>query len=142
MITKYKKIIACGGLVECQNKILLIYKRNYWDLPKGKIKKDQSRETCALEEVSEETGLNIKKLNIKGKLPPTHHLSEYKSEQVYKKTYWFLMNYNGNLDDIKPEINENIYGVVWFDKNKVLALSPIHQRIEYLLEFAITQIQI
>jgi 8-oxo-dGTP pyrophosphatase MutT (NUDIX family) len=140
MIEKYKKIIACGGLVECQNKILLIYKRNYWDLPKGKIKKDQTKESCALSEVAEETGLNINVLHITGKLPPTHHISDYKGSAVYKKVYWFSMKYDGNLDDITPEIKENIYGVVWFDKDQVLNLHPMHQRIHYLLEFSTQQL--
>jgi 8-oxo-dGTP pyrophosphatase MutT (NUDIX family) len=141
MITQYDKIIACGGLVECQNKILLIYKRGVWDLPKGKIKKHQTKEECALEEVAEETGLDINLLKITGKMPPTHHLSDYKGSTVYKKVFWFLMHYEGNLDDITPEIKEDIYGVVWFDKQAVLGLEPIHKRISYLLEFAIKQIK-
>lgn len=142
MITKYKKIIACGGLVQCQDKFLFIYKRGMWDLPKGKQKGEQSKSECALAEVSEETGVDISQLEITGKLPSTHHMSDLKGEEVYKKVYWFLMKYHGEIGDIRPEVNEDIYGVVWFTREQALALAPIHKRISYLLDLAFNQLEV
>ena len=58
-----KRVLAAGGIVINRfNEVLLIYRRTMWDLPKGHIEKNETPETCALREVSEETGL--KKLQI------------------------------------------------------------------------------
>ena len=35
----------------------MIFRRNKWDLPKGKLDKGETIEQCALREVEEETGL-------------------------------------------------------------------------------------
>ena len=51
-------ILAAGGLVRDEGKILIIYnrKRAEWTLPRGKLKNDESPERAALREVREETG--------------------------------------------------------------------------------------
>jgi 8-oxo-dGTP pyrophosphatase MutT (NUDIX family) len=47
-----KKIIAAGGLVLNEDKeILMIFRRGFWDLPKGKLDPDETIEHCALREV-------------------------------------------------------------------------------------------
>ena len=53
-----KTIIAAGGLVENEKgEILMMFRRGFWDLPKGKLDEGESIETCAVREVQEETGL-------------------------------------------------------------------------------------
>ena len=47
-------IIAAGGIVKKNNQILMIYRNNKWDLPKGKIEDDEEIKTCAIREVKEE----------------------------------------------------------------------------------------
>src|SRR5688572_22575590 len=63
ILEKIKKeftvIQASGGLVYSNdNKILLIFCRGKWDLPKGKLDEGEELVACALREVKEETGLS------------------------------------------------------------------------------------
>ncbi len=45
-------IIAAGGIVVNPNKeILWIFRRGFWDLPKGKLDPNESIEACAIREV-------------------------------------------------------------------------------------------
>ena len=49
---------AAGGVVyNTKNEILLIHRRGFWDLPKGKMEIDETIEDTAIREVEEETGL-------------------------------------------------------------------------------------
>ena len=57
----FRIIEAAGGLVynkEVEGEVLLIFKRDHWDLPKGKIDEGESRQEAAVREVMEETGLS------------------------------------------------------------------------------------
>jgi hypothetical protein len=57
IMTEFKLIQASGGIVFNQkNEILLIKRLGKWDLPKGKIKKSETLEECAIREIEEETG--------------------------------------------------------------------------------------
>src|SRR5687767_1785021 len=55
---EFTLIQASGGLVYNGNKILLIFRRGKWDLPKGKLDEGEDLVRCALREIQEETGLN------------------------------------------------------------------------------------
>ena len=49
---------AAGGLVENdEGKVLIIFRRGKWDLPKGKMDEGETPALCAIREVEEETGL-------------------------------------------------------------------------------------
>ena len=91
-----KKIIAAGGLVQNeQGELLMIYRRGKWDLPKGKLDKNETIEACAVREVMEETGLTNIEL---GKWIDTgYHLyfDPYLNEDVIKETHWFAMRAAG-----------------------------------------------
>ena len=53
----FKVIEAAGGVVMNEkNDILVIFRSGKWDLPKGKIDKNESIRSAALREVMEETG--------------------------------------------------------------------------------------
>jgi len=43
-----------------------------WDLPKGKIERDEDQMAAALREVMEETGINM--INISEKVGETYHV--------------------------------------------------------------------
>ncbi|MBK8843608.1 MAG: NUDIX domain-containing protein [Saprospiraceae bacterium] len=56
--TQIKEIAASGGVVFNEfNEVLFIYRRGFWDLPKGKIDPGETKEQTAVREVEEETGI-------------------------------------------------------------------------------------
>ena len=58
------KIETAGGIVLKNDKILFIFKRGMWDLPKGKVEGGNSSKKTAKIEISEETGLPKSQLKI------------------------------------------------------------------------------
>jgi len=113
---------AAGGIVRnTHEQRLFIYRFNKWDLPKGKIEKNETPAEAALREVSEETGLNGQ--SIIAELPSTYHIYEYKGKRIFKRTFWYAMQYNGN-QTLVPQLEEEITEAAWFQETaleKVLA---------------------
>lgn len=114
----FKVIEAAGGLVKNKNDELLFIRRmGKWDLPKGKIEKDESLEQAALREVEEETGLQ--ELILEEFLNNTFHIyTERNGEKILKTTYWFKMTYVGNAQPT-PQIEEGISEVCWKDEEMI-----------------------
>ena len=105
---------AAGGLVLCGGHALLIRKHIRWDLPKGKVKKRESSETCALREISEETGLDERLLSIRQKLCRSSYISYYSYGPVNKTVDWFILDYAGELaDPLTPDLSEDIDMCRW-----------------------------
>lgn len=131
------KIKTAGGIVLKDDKILFIYKRGRWDLPKGKVEEGASSRKTAKIEISEETGLPKSQLKILKKLIPTHYHKRVDGEVVVKKTEWFLIKFNGDKNTpLIPDRNEGITDCKWFTFDElVLVLEESHERIRYLIEF-------
>lgn len=113
----FKIIEAAGGIVVNQRKELLcIYRWGKWDLPKGKIEKDEPKELAALREVEEECGITGLTLGVLK--TTTFHIYPSPKKQnkfILKPTYWFAMEYYGN-EALKPQISEDITQAKWLDK--------------------------
>lgn len=110
----FTQIDAAGGLVKNnKNQILAIFRNNKWDLPKGKVDNGEDIKHAATREVCEECG--ISDVKIKESLKPTFHIYKLNDEWVLKKTYWFEMQYDKD-ENLKPQLEENITEVKWFDK--------------------------
>ena len=103
------KIETAGGIVLKNDKILFIFKRGMWDLPKGKVEGGNSSKKTAKIEISEETGLPKKQLKILKKLIPTHYHKRVDGEVIVKKTEWFLIKFKGDENTpLVPDRDEGI----------------------------------
>lgn len=82
-------IIAAGGVITRakfeSEEILICHRPDYddWCLPKGKKRKDESIEQCAVREITEETG------NVPLLVEFIGH-TEYRSKSRRKVVYWWL----------------------------------------------------
>ena len=115
LLKDYRKITAAGGLVlNDEGKLLMIFRRGKWDLPKGKFEKGETIETCAEREILEETGLI--KVNLKKPLLVSYHTYTDKKKNYLKDTHWFLFDAPG-IQEVAPQIEENITKIEWVDKD-------------------------
>lgn len=112
---QFKIIKAAGGLVIKDGKILMIYRLGKWDLPKGKMNKNEDVQEGAIREVEEECGIKVQVID---KLPNTWHSYAYKGNKILKKSSWFVM---ACLDDtlMKPQAEEFIEEVRWMTPQEV-----------------------
>ena len=110
-------IEAAGGVVRSDKGYLMIFRNGLWDIPKGKLAKNESVETAAVREVEEECAITAPL--IESPLIDTYHTYVYKGKNVLKKTYWFVMSYSGN-ESLVPQINEGITKVKWVSKAELL----------------------
>ena len=111
-LTKHFKVVQAGGglVFDRIGRVLLIFRRGKWDLPKGKLEEEENIEACALREVSEETGLvHIHARNFLG---ITRHAYEEKDDLILKETHWYVMDYRGN-DELIPQAEEDIERAEW-----------------------------
>lgn len=109
---KYKLIEAGGGLVVNEkDEILLIYRLETYDLPKGKMEKGETPKESAHREVEEETG--VKGLKTHDLLGITFHTyrTKKKKKRILKKTYWF--NMTAKKQPLTPQLEEDIEKAEW-----------------------------
>lgn len=129
-----KFIEAAGGVVENDNKELLLIKRfGIWDLPKGKIEKHETERGAAIREVCEETGLtNVKIINT---LPNTFHIYQKKGKWYLKKTHWFFMK-TEDVSELIPQTDEDISEALWMKKSTAKqAISESYRSIKETLGY-------
>lgn len=108
---------AAGGLVFNEDgKVLFIFRRGKWDLPKGKIDAGENPEQAAVREVSEETGL-VKPV-ITQTICDTYHIYPLKGQFILKKTYWFKMKSAGIQKPI-PQTEEDITEALWLNAGNI-----------------------
>lgn len=109
----YEVIEAAGGLVKRENnKFLAIFRRGKWDLPKGKLEKDEIPEQGAVREVKEECG--IAEIQLLNHITNTYHTYNLNHQTILKKTYWYEMFYSGH-GELKPQTEEDITDAKWLD---------------------------
>jgi 8-oxo-dGTP pyrophosphatase MutT (NUDIX family) len=119
---KFTIIKAAGGLVQNEEKkMLMIFRRGKWDLPKGKIDDGETLEQCAVREVEEETGLT--KIELLSPLLTTYHTYHEGSRFVLKESYWYNMKVSGK-QNLQPQTEEDILEIKWVTTKEAEKLFP------------------
>ena len=125
--------IAAGGVLQHEEgKLLFIYRKKRWDLPKGRVDKGETLEGAAKREVKEETG--VKKIKVGKPAGVTYHVFKRNNRYQLKETHWFFMktSYEGVLT---PEIKEDITKATWKNKSKTAkAIKNTYPNIEDLFD--------
>lgn len=124
-------IKAAGGVVKnSNNKVLMMKRLGFWDLPKGKAEKGEKSETTARREVEEECGVKVK---VNDKLCTTWHTYMLKGKMVIKQTKWYNM---GLISDqkMKPQKEEGIEELAWMNREEVnVALENSYSSIKHII---------
>jgi len=107
---QYDVIYASGGVVFKDDSLLMIFRNNKWDLPKGKRELTESDKDCALREVEEECG--ISDLSLIRFLKYTYHTYSIDEKKILKITSWYLMSSKYEKKLI-PQLSEGITHVEW-----------------------------
>jgi 8-oxo-dGTP pyrophosphatase MutT (NUDIX family) len=122
---------AAGGVVEKNEKILMMFRRGFWDLPKGKLDNNEKSKAAALREVEEETGVKAK---LGEKICVTWHTYKQAGEPILKRTKWFVMT-SKNDKKMKPQTEEDIEKLEWLAPNEVEArLNDSFESIRFVIE--------
>ena len=129
--SKFRVIEAAGGVVEKEGKLLMIYRRKMWDLPKGKLDKGETIKECAVREVEEETGVKVK---IDQKIDAVWHTYISRKKYILKKTHWYAMECR-NDKKMAPQKGEGIKKVEWMNLEEVRrALHDSYRSIRYVMQ--------
>lgn len=138
-------IQAAGGLLyrstyDRKNpEILLIYRNDVWDLPKGKLETDESIAECAAREVQEEIGLD-ERPEIIAELGMTYHTYTLKNQEIEKETFWFVMRLSDEPAEFTPEQAEGITRVEWVPAKKALQTVG-YENLEEIIERFLTDVE-
>jgi 8-oxo-dGTP pyrophosphatase MutT (NUDIX family) len=113
IISACSSIVAAGGLVTNEeNEILCIYRKGFWDLPKGKVDQGEKIIDAAVREVEEETGVVAIITNFEPTI--TYHTYVMNGQFCIKETYWYSMKANIN-NQLKPQLEEDITAIEWIN---------------------------
>ena len=127
----FKIIKAAGGIVSKDDRILLIYRLRKWDLPKGKLDKDEKSKKGAVREVEEECNVKVK---LEHKVCSTWHTYMQNGSRILKKTNWYAMSC---LDDtaMKPQLEESIEQLIWVDQEQAkILVANSYSSIKYVVD--------
>ncbi|MEZ4909115.1 MAG: NUDIX domain-containing protein [Saprospiraceae bacterium] len=126
-----KPLIAAGGIVfNDKDKLLTIFRKGFWDLPKGGLNSGETKKQAAVREVMEETGL--KQLELGKKAGKTYHIFKNKNGRSLKISHWYYMK--SNQVKLVPQEKEMIFDVKWIEPGKLYESHLIYASIEDFLK--------
>lgn len=114
-----KNEVSAGGVVYRKHgkefEVLICKHSGYhkWVLPKGHIEKGEELETTALREVEEEVGVKAKIIASIGE--PEEYVYMFNGERIFKKVYYFLMEYVSG-SELEHDFEMEEVGWVSFDE--------------------------
>jgi len=97
---------AGGGWEVC-----LIGVHGSWSLPKGLVEPGESPEQTALREISEEVGIPVERLRLRGPLPPSEYAYRRDGRLVFKRVDHFLVEVPAGTEAV-PQAEE-VDEVAW-----------------------------
>ncbi|MGB4900418.1 MAG: NUDIX domain-containing protein [Saprospiraceae bacterium] len=120
LLQRYPLILAAGGMVRRKkdHKYLFIYRRGWWDLPKGKLDDGENFRRAAVREVREEVGLDT---IILKRMQDTYHAYIEKDKKVIKRTAWYLMECAE--DKVELQAEEDITQKKWVGESGLPSMS-------------------
>lgn len=127
----FKVVVACGGVVvDEERKVLMIYRRGAWDIPKGKMDAGETLHQTALREVEEETG--VRNLIISRALGKTKHTYRgHRGRRLIKKTHWYTMH--TQRQPLVPQHEEDIEKAEWMTLEQIAKLDPIYPSVRDII---------
>ena len=132
-----KPAVAVAILNESKKQILMLKRADSgnWTLPGGTVELNENLTDCAIREVKEETGLNIKILDIIGTYTNPNIRTEYSDGEVRRE---FTIVYYGVSTDNEVKIDEESTEYSWIKfediKNYSITTSQI-RRIFDIIDF-------
>ncbi len=125
-------IDAAGGIVQNTSKeILFIFRRGKWDLPKGKLDKNETLEHCAQREIEEETGLTGHLL--KKKIGETYHTYNEFGKHILKTSHWYYFT-SSTKQKLEPQTAEDITKTEWIKTQDIkLPMSNTFENIKEII---------
>lgn len=109
-LSEFDYVEAAGGVVTDElDRVLMIFRRNRWDLPKGHIDSGEDALSAAKREIEEETG--VSGLKFAGELCNTLHAYNVYGKWEIKRTYWFAFSTTSSATTAQTE--EDIESAVW-----------------------------
>jgi len=135
----FEIVEAAGGLVwSPEQNLLLIYRHDKWDLPKGKIEPDEEADDAALREIQEECG--IAELTLNDFFSTSYHTYWQKDQRVLKVTYWFDIQCT-DPQNINPQTEEGIETIRWMEASGLRkAMDNTFPNLQALFEQALQRI--
>jgi hypothetical protein len=127
----FRIIKAAGGVVFKGDKMLLMFRRGVWDLPKGKLDDGESSRQGAAREVEEETGVRV---SLGERICTTWHTYALNGNRILKRTKWYRM---AVVDDkrMAPQQDEGIEKLAWLDQRQTkLALTNSFSSIRFVID--------
>lgn len=123
-------IKAGGGLVfNEKDELLMIFRRGFWDLPKGKLDEGETIEACAVREIKEETGLQQVTLGKFIGITEHQYFDKFINKEAIKQSHWYAMTANGS-QTLLPQTEEDITEIRWVSKQELpLLLSKSYPSI-------------
>jgi len=138
---KPREISAGGGVVtklgKKKLKVLLIYRKKLWDLPKGKLDRGETIKECAEREVKEELGIDS--VTVLDFLDTTTHGYVNRLSFIVKTVHWYHMKVS--TETFVPQKNERITAVKWFSIKRAIeelghkTLVRLLNRVEHKLMY-------
>lgn len=114
--SRFERVEAAGGIVENElGEMLLIYRRDRWDLPKGHIDAGEDALSAAIREIAEETGVGG--LNFVAQIGNTLHAYNVYGKWELKLTHWFAFSCHNS--STTPQADEDIALAIWADREKL-----------------------